>query len=217
MPGAQRVTAPKEEDGTPAAPEATTAERGAFDRWLLVLANLLVANAASLHVGPGGLRTPSGAVNLWITALVLIAPLLRSTLRRRVSGRLRLPGKSPVENLWFVVVLVALGAVVFYPVTLWAILIPALAVLFVLAGLRWVSPFPSFWLWVLAAVIVVLFLDALRPSPRLARPLRVVRAVAWVPPCGLFALVLSAEAQTLQDLDAVRADLNSRADFAEHA
>lgn len=64
------------------APDVTTARRGWIDRWWLLLANLLVANAVSLHVGPGGLRTPSPAVNLWFTALVLLAPLLEWSLRR---------------------------------------------------------------------------------------------------------------------------------------
>ena len=177
-------------NATPATPDATTAGRGRFERWWLVVANLLVANAASLHVGPGGLRAPSPAVNLWISALVLIAPMLRPTVLRRGFGRFRLPGKSTSEKVWVVVGLCVFGAVVGPYIALFAMGIAAITVLAVLGGLLWVSPFPSFWLWILVVVIVVLGVAALRPSPRLSRPLRIVRAVAHAPPGGLLVLVL---------------------------
>jgi len=177
-------------NASPAAPGSASGARDAFDRWWLVVANLLVANAASLHVGPGGLRTPSPAVNLWVSALVLSAPVLRWAVRRRVLRRIPLPGKSTIENVWLVVLLGVLGAAIFVPVVTIAIGIPAAVALGVLVGLLRVSPFPAFWLYVLATLVVVLFVDALPRSPRDSRLLRVVRAVAHAPPAGLLAVVL---------------------------
>lgn len=166
------------------APEATPAKRGWLDRWWLLLANLLVANAVSLHVGPGGLRTPSPAVNLWITALVLLAPLLRWSLRR-----FHWPGMLVVTKVLIMTMCLLVTAVA-------ACLLGTLlgiAVLFALATLAWIPARPSFWLVCLAGVITVLFVDALRPSPhptRLARMFSTVRAFACLPAYGLLAAVL---------------------------
>lgn len=171
-------------EATPTAPDATTAKRGWLDRWWLLLANLLVANAVSLHVGPGGLRTPSPAVNLWITALVLLAPLLRWSLRR-----FHRPG-MPVVTKVLIMAMCLLGTAVT------ACLVGTLlgiVVLCALAALAWIPARPSFWLWCLASVIPVLLVDALRPSPRpprLARLFSAVRAFACLPPYGLLAVVL---------------------------
>jgi hypothetical protein len=68
-----------------------------------------------------------------------------------------------------------------------------IAVLFALATLGWIPARPSFWLGCLAGVIMVLFVDALRPSPRptrLARMFSAVRAFARLPAYGLLAAVL---------------------------
>jgi len=171
-------------EARPTAPLATTAKRGWLDRWWLLLANLLVANAVSLHVGPGGLRTPSPAVNLWISALVLVAPLLRRSLRR-----FHRPGMFVVTKV--LIMTMDLLAIAVFACMAGALL--GILVLIALAALAWIPVRPSLWLWCLAILIPVLLVDALRASShptRLARVFRAVRAFAYLPPYGLLAVVL---------------------------
>lgn len=171
-------------EGTLTKPDAATEKRCWLDRLWLLLANLLVANAVSLYVGPGGLRTPWPAVNLWITALVLLAPLLRWSLRR-----FHRPGMLVVQRILIMTLCLLVTAV-----TACVVGAPlALVVLSVLAALLWIPAQSSLWLWCLASVITVLLVDALRPSPRatrVAHMFRRVRAFMCLPPYGLLAVAL---------------------------
>lgn len=171
-------------EARPTAPEPTTAKRGWLDRWWLLLANLLVVNAVSLHVGPGGLRTPSPAVNLWVIALVILAPLLRSRLLRVDQPAMPIAKRVLTMARCLLATAVAtflVGALL------------ALPVLFGLAALAWLPLRPSSWLWCLASLIPVLLVDALHPSfrpTRLARIFCAVRAFAYLPPYAVLAVVL---------------------------
>lgn len=156
------------------------------ERWWLLLANVLVLNAASLHVGPGGLRTPSEAVNLWICALVLLPAVLVWFEGRSCALRLR---ERSFATISFALVGGAL-ATVLSPFVFSMI---GLAAMFVFMAVLFVLPSPSFGMWCLVGVIVVLLVDAVRPSlreTRCGRWFRIVRGIALLPPHVMLGFVL---------------------------
>lgn len=169
---------------TTAPPDPKPAERDWLDRWWLFVATLLVTNVASLHLGPGGLRTPSPTANVWISALVLLAPHLRDSLRRNQRPGMRVAARVGVALVsLFVTALVACVAGAFL----------GIAILFALAALLWIPVPHSFWPALLVVLAVILFVDAWRPSrapASLVRFHRAVRALALVPVYGVLSFLL---------------------------
>lgn len=167
-----------------APPEAKPAERDWLDRWWLFVATLLVTNVASLHLGPGGLRTPSPTANVWISVLVLFAPRLRDSLRRHQRPGMRVATKVGVA-------LVSLSVTALVACVAGAFL--GIAIPFALAALLWIPVPHSFWPALLVVLAVILFVDAWRPSRAPESPVRfhrAVRALALVPVHGVLVFLL---------------------------
>lgn len=165
-------------------PEPKLAERDWLDRWWLFFATLLVTNVASLHLGPGGFRTPSPTANVWISVLVLLAPRLRDSLRRNQRPGMRVAAKVGVA-------LVSLFVTAFVACVAGAFLSIALVV--ALAVVLWIPVPHSFWPALLAVLAVVLFVDAWSPSRvpvSRVRFHRAVRALALVPVHGVLVFLL---------------------------
>lgn len=160
--------------------------RNWFHRWWLLSANLLVVNAVSLHTSFGGLRTPSPAVNLWLTAAVLLTPYLRWNLRGCVR-----PGGLLFDNVASVLVTLLVTLLV---TALAACVVGVLLFLAFVLILKAITVAPmSLWPPAAMTLIAVLLADALWTKRRpgvAAGMFATARALAWAPPTLLLTAVM---------------------------
>jgi hypothetical protein len=165
-------------------------------RWVLVWQNAVVANAAALLVGCGGLRTPYPAVNLWSTAGLLLWPTIRSLVIysqgpcRALRGALQQHAErhihdGPVARAAFVVIvsllIVSAVATIVVPLLIGAAMLAFKIGTSVLpAGAKlppWSAPLAQ---GIFTLALLGTIRTARTPSACLAQ--HALRALAWLPP-----------------------------------